>query len=898
MTSAENSSGAVLIVAPIGKDASLAAELLRKSGVSAEVCPSLSDLAARIGSNTNAVLIAEEALVSAQIPVLMAALEQQPSWSDVPVIVLTSAGPSENVGLRILEIFGPKANITLLERPLRSVTLLSTLTVALRSRRRQREVRDLLEQRENALTSISDAFAAFDSKWRYIYVNDRSAELAGMPREQMIGRSIWDLYPEAVGGSFHTHALKALETRKPQSFEKYYERWECWLETHIYPSGEGVVVFRANINERKNAEAALREKEEFVRLLLDSAADGFYGVDRDGATTICNAAFLRMLGYKRQEEVIGKKLHDVIHHSHPDGSKYPKVDCPIYRTAQTGQPAHVDDEVFFRIDGSSFPVEYWAYPIMRDGELRGAVTTFIDITDRKEAERAVRASEKQLRFVADHTETILLAQCDAEERFCFVNAPYAARYGKTREELIGCTVRETIGEKAYAVMADRVAAVLRGEHVRCEVEMPYAEGLRWMNYSLVPDISSAGGVRTFLAVIQDVTDRKKAELALEEAKRTAEEANHAKDQFLAMLSHELRTPLTPVLMTIASLQRDPNSSDELRRDLDVLQRNVELEARLIDDLLDLTRISHGKLELHNDAVDIHAALDHALTISAIESQGKAVEVIRRFEAREHHSWADAARLQQVFWNLAKNAVKFTPAGGRLEVSTRNDGENHIVIDFIDSGIGIDPELMPRIFQAFEQGGRVVTSQYGGLGLGLAISKRVVDMHRGTITASSAGRDTGATFTVTLDAMQTSLLEGPALFLETDGASENKSRILLVEDHEDTARVLRRMLQGSGYNVSHANSLAAARQFAARQRFDLVISDVGLPDGSGLDLMRELQNAHGVCGIALSGFGMEEDLAASKAAGFSEHLTKPVDWARLSAAIERLLAREPEIAGSS
>jgi nitrogen-specific signal transduction histidine kinase/CheY-like chemotaxis protein len=385
----------------------------------------------------------------------------------------------------------------------------------------------------------------------------------------------------------------------------------------------------------------------------------------------------------------------------------------------------------------------------------------------------------------------------------------------------------------------------------------------------------------------DITDAKNAEILLQHAKSAAEEANQAKDHFLAMLSHELRTPLTPVLMTIAALRREGDLSDDLRRDLEVLQRNVELEALLIDDLLDLTRIAHGKLELHSDAVDVHSTLEHALSISAGDLSGKNIHVTRRFDAREHHCWADPARLQQVFWNLVKNAAKFTPEGGRLDLSTRNNDAHQIVIEINDNGIGIAPELVPKIFDAFEQGGQMVTSRYGGLGLGLAISKRVVDLHGGTIVARSGGPGKGATFVVTLNAMETSLLEGPVLFLESEPTVARHIQILFVEDHEDTARVLGRVLKNAGFDVSHAGNLAQARELARTRRFDLVISDVGLPDGSGLDLMRGLRETQGLTGIALSGFGTDEDVAASKAAGFAEHLIKPVDWDRLRGAIERL-----------
>jgi hypothetical protein len=341
-------------------------------------------------------------------------------------------------------------------------------------------------------------------------------------------------------------------------------------------------------------------------------------------------------------------------------------------------------------------------------------------------------------------------------------------------------------------------------------------------------------------------------------------------------------------MTIASLRRDPDISEALQRDLEVLQRNVELEALLIDDLLDLTRIAHGKLELHNDAVDIHSSLDHALNISRQDIEEKQLTIHRQFEAAEHHCWADTARIQQVFWNLVKNAVKFTPAGGWIDLRTRNDAAHGIIVEISDSGIGIPDKLLPRIFDAFEQGGRMMTTAFGGLGLGLAISKRVIDMHGGSITATSEGANQGAKFTVTLQAMATSLLDTPVVFLPQE-TKRGDARILLVEDHEDTARVLRRILEHAGYRVTHGGTVAAARAAAGADRFDLVISDLGLPDGSGLDLMRFLRAHYGLSGIALSGFGTEDDLAASSAAGFAEHLTKPADWPQLRAAIERLLA---------
>jgi PAS domain S-box-containing protein len=778
MENDDASHGEVLIVAPTGKDAALAAGVLLKEDVRARTYGRLTDAAAHVGVQTDALLIAEEALAPSEIAVLLDTLDQQPPWSDIPLVILTSSAGGDEVSTRALDIFGPRASVTLLERPLRTVTLVSTMKAALRARRRQREVRDLIEQRESLLASISDAFSALDRDWRYTHVNDKVAELAGWPKEKMIGRVIWEIFPEAVGGEFYEHAHRVMQTGEASHGEFYYVPWKRWLDTRIYPTKNGIVIFRADITERKKQEqlaqergAKLSESEDRLRLATEAADIGTFDFFPKTGELKFSDRSRELFGIPPEMEVT---YETYVAGVHPDDRHI--VHETVRRVRELGSTGRFD-------------IEY----------------------------RTVGIQDGRERWVAE-----------------------------------------------------------RGRAVR----------------------DASGEVTRFIGTMLDITDAKTAEILLQNAKRAAEEANRAKDQFLAMLSHELRTPLTPVLMTIAALRRDPDLNEDLRHDLEMLQRNVELEALLIDDLLDLTRIAHGKLELHSDAVDIHTTLDHALSISAGDLTGKNITVTRRFAAREHHCWADPARLQQVFWNLVKNAAKFTPEGGRLDVSTSNSDNHQIVIEITDNGIGIDAEVMPRIFDAFEQGGHVVTSRYGGLGLGLAISKRVVDLHHGTISVRSAGPGQGATFVVTLNAMETSLLEGPVLFLESEPATARHLQILLVEDHKDTARVLGRILKNAGFEVSHADSVVKARELANTRRFDLVICDVGLPDGSGLDLMRGLRDTQSLIGIALSGFGTDDDIAASTAAGFAEHLTKPVDWERLRGAIERLTAAKKPAARSA
>jgi len=370
----------------------------------------------------------------------------------------------------------------------------------------------------------------------------------------------------------------------------------------------------------------------------------------------------------------------------------------------------------------------------------------------------------------------------------------------------------------------------------------------------------------------------------QKARAESERANLAKDSFLAMLSHELRTPLTPVLTSVLTLEQAEALPEDVRESLQMIRRNVELEARLIDDLLDLTRISKGKVQLSLELVDAHLLLRNALEICQADIDHKNLSLQTDFAADKVCLEADPARLQQIFWNLIKNAVKFTPEGGRLQIRTGND-DGQLRVEISDSGMGIDAETLPKIFNAFEQGER---TQLGGLGLGLAISKALVETHHGKLTAESAGPNQGATFTATFPIANSDAGAIAASIPSSPGARKSM-RILLVEDHEDTNRSLTHLLRRRGYEVQAARSVESALKLAENERFDVLVSDIGLPDGSGIDLMQKLKNDHPIFGIALTGFGMEEDLRRSHDVGFIHHLIKPVDLNRLDALIQQSAA---------
>jgi len=422
--------------------------------------------------------------------------------------------------------------------------------------------------------------------------------------------------------------------------------------------------------------------------------------------------------------------------------------------------------------------------------------------------------------------------------------------------------------------------ILAGEAIKpFETQRMTKDGRRLpVSLTISPIKDAAGKVIGASKIVRDITERKQADYALQMAMVEIARSSRAKDDFLAALSHELRTPLTPVLMTAAALESDTALPDEVREQLAMMRRNIELEARLIDDLLDLTRISRGKLQIAPVVADIHQLLDHAAEIVRSDGLGKQVRTVFNLEATRHYALVDPTRIQQVFWNVIKNALKFTPTGGSITVSTRNDAEGRIVVSVEDTGIGINAEALSHVFNAFEQGDIAGQHRYGGLGLGLAIAHAIVEAHGGTIRADSEGVGRGATFTVSLATVDAPA--NPSLANAPLAAPDRALRLLIVEDHDATRTVLTRLLTRSGHHITAVTTMSDALAAFAAERFDAVISDLGLPDGSGLDLMREIQRQRPIPAISLSGYGMEDDLRQTKEAGFFAHLVKPVNLDQL------------------
>ena len=636
---------------------------------------------------------------------------------------------------------------------------------------------------------------------------------------------------------------------------------------------------------------------------LEHAPCGFLRFDDGGVVLQANATLHDMLGYAAGE-IGGREIGAFL----SDGSRlfYQAHFFPGLRLHGRAEEIHLS---LRGKNGEPVPVLVSAVRHERDGVavndcilMRMKQRTHYEealLTASRESERVageLRESEHFLQRITEVTPGVIHVFDLEEQRCVFINRSVASVLGYSPEEIagMGAVVVETLmhpdDQSRLPAHMQRVRTLADDEVAEFEHRLRDRGGAwHWFHSrDAVFSRDAAGAVREYIGTAIEITARKEAEAALRESHAEIARASRAKDDFLAALSHELRTPLSPVLMTAAALESDPALPQEIREQLGMMRRNIQLEARLIDDLLDLTRISRGKLSIAPVAADIHQLIRHTEEIVRSDAPGRQVRIAFTLGAARHHALADPARIQQVFWNLIKNALKFTPDGGSIDVGTRDDGGGRIVVSVADTGIGIGADALPHVFNAFEQGDIAGQHRYGGLGLGLAISQAIVEAHRGTIQAASGGPGCGATFTVSLATVDAPATPGREAIATP--APARALRLLIVEDHEATRTVLTRLLTRGGHQVTTAGTIAEALAAFAAAHYDAVISDLGLPDGSGLDLMREIQRMRPVPAIALSGYGMEEDLRQTKEAGFSAHLVKPVNLDQLKQLLDGLEVR--------
>jgi PAS domain S-box-containing protein len=639
-----------------------------------------------------------------------------------------------------------------------------------------------------------------------------------------------------------------------------------------------------DITYQRLAAEQLRESERRFRTLFETMGEGFCIVEMiyDSEGRPVDYRFLetnpKFEAHTGLRDAVGRTIREMVpgHDSHWFET--------YGRVAATGEAVRITDEA--RALGKWYDI--YAYRAGSAGSNRVAIL-FTDITDRKRAEdnliRLTADSERRKRLY----ETILsntldlVYVFDLAHRFIYANDALLKTWGKTWEESIGKTCLELGYEPGHAEMHDREIeeVVATKRPIRGEVPFTGTNGLRMYDYIFVPVIGAAGEVEAIAGTTRDVTDLKQTEAALRESDRK-------KDDFIALLAHELRNPLAPIRNGLQVIRLSRGETGTADRALAVMDRQLDHMVRLIDDLLDVSRITRNKMELRRARVALGEVLD-----SAVETSRPAVDQARHdltisIPARPLFLDADLTRLAQVFSNLLINSAKYTEPCGKIWLSAR-EAEGTIVVSVRDTGIGIPAESLPTIFDMFSQVDPSFERSTGGLGIGLALVKGLVEMHGGTVAAESSGPGRGSTFTVTLPAAGNpetavpSADSGPAI-------GRSSRRVLVVDDNEDGAESLAEMLRLLGHEVDTAHDGLEAVKAADRLRPEVILMDVGLPKLSGLDATRHIRErpwGKSVTVVALTGWGQDNDRERSREAGCDEHLVKPVKLADLEKVLNML-----------
>lgn len=604
------------------------------------------------------------------------------------------------------------------------------------------------ERFRRVLEKMSEGYAIISPEWTFLFVNQAIADQAHSTPEELMGRSMFETLPGFDRSPFFETYRRCMEERTSQRVEAEFtfkDGSSAWFEAVAEPVAEGILVRAQDVSARKRDELALRESEELVRTIAENSTQALAMMDGAGYCTYANPALIAMTSYTA-EELRSRPLHELIHHHHPDGRPYLIADCPLDRAMPDTIDVRAHEDLFFRKDGTSFPVLCAASPIVKGGRSVGTVVEMRDVTEIRTAMRALL------------------------------------------------------------------------------------------------------------------------------------EAARSKDHFLAVLSHELRNPLAPIKNGLYILHRAAAGGEQARRAVEVIERQVDQLAHLVDDLLDVTRIAQGKVQLRRERVELNQLVSR--TLDDHRSLVEEAELELQVELGPERVFVDADenRIAQAVGNLLLNAIKFTPPRGRVTVGLSvDDSAGQAVLRVSDSGAGIAPELLSRLFEPFVQADATLDRSRGGLGLGLAVVKGLVEQHGGSASVRSDGPGRGSEFTMRLP------LDGRVRDVVTATFRKLQRRVLVIEDNKDAADTLQEVLEMQGHEVAVAYSgpdgIAKARQF----RPDLVFCDIGLPGMDGYEVARrfradeELKDTHL---IALSGYALPEDLRRAAEAGFERHIAKPLTLATI------------------
>ena len=797
------------------------------------------------------------------------------------------------------------------------------------------------------LEGITDGFSVLDANWTIRYINARGADMLAPQHARgatLAGSNLWQACPDLLGTELETQYRRAMALRQSCSFELFHTPLGRWLEVRVFAGADGLTTQLHDISQRKATEDSLRQSEEDLRALADSIPQLAWIANFDGTMAWYNQRWHDYTG-TTPDDMVGEGWDRAY-----DPHYLPQMLASWKAALHNGTPFEME----FPIRGSDGQYRWFltrANPVHRGGQLLRWFGTSTDVDEVKHVEEALRDETRVLELLNNTGTTLagtldlpslLQETVDAATRIS--GARFGAFYYDAEHEA------DAAGNEPLLKVAQAVSGVSARQAGAIAVELRLGPAMRHNDLQTAPDDGTEDGAdgapvlrsclslpvrsrsgqllgrlllghpqpgvfslrserivaaiaaqaavaldntRLYVEARRAAEERKVLLDSEREARAEAERTNQLKDEFLTTLSHELRTPLSAILGWAQVLRRGTRDQADLHRGLNSIERNARAQAQLIEDLLDMSRITSDKVMLEMQTIVPATVIASAIETLRPAFDAKHITVHTRIAGDAGTMTGDPSRMQQVIWNLLSNALKFTPQGGTVDVNVVREG-TRLLLTIADNGVGIRADFLPHVFDRFRQADASTTRKHGGLGLGLAIVKHLVEQHGGTITASSPGDLQGATFTVRLPA--DSRAPAPRQHSQEPARPHDLAgiKVLVVDDEADARELAERILRDAHAEVASAASAEEALRLLDSAPPDVLVSDIGMPDVDGFDLLALLRaRANGQGGdlpaLALTAFARPEDRQRALGSGFQAYLVKPLDPAELLATVARLAA---------
>ncbi|WDQ16450.1 PAS domain S-box protein [Rhodopirellula sp. P2] len=925
----------VVAYAPTPQDAKLCAKILKENDVAVCCCETIDSFAETILAGAGIALIAQEHLTDAAIAQLKVALDRQPKWSEVPILVLLQAGdPDSKLLKRILSL----EHVTLINRPLRIAVFINTVRAKLRDRMRQFEVRDLLLEKDRVQTNLrrearrldmaiqAGGMAAWEWSKTHVYWSNAFRQLHGFgkdvqPSESAMFASIVESEREQIAQQWNAAIEQNVSFRSEFRINhpRHGERWLVAVGEPLKSKSGKTLRYTGlqwDITERKTAEMELRQSHETFQRLITDNPQGLYVVDADFCVRYVSAGARKV--FINVDPLIGRPFAEVMNMIWPKAFADEAV--KLFRhTLDTGEPYAAPPLVERRVDTSEREAYDWSIErIVLPDNRHGVVCHFYNNTQRQQSVDLLRESERYFREIADASPAMLWVT-DENHMCTFLSKSWYDTTGQTRLEGMGLGWTDaTHPEDHERAGREFLTAAKAHQPFFSEFRLRRADGnYRWAVDVGRPRFDSEGAFVGYTGYVIDVDDRKAFEQSLKQAKVVAENANRSRGEFLANMSHEIRTPMAAILGHADILKDHLKDPDNIQV-VETIRRNGNFLLNIINDILDLSKIDAGKMQLETERVRPDGLLAEVRSLMDVRASEKHLPLKIEFDGPiPDLIETDAVRLRQILLNLVGNAIKFTDSG-EVKILVRYEGIEgrsgagekqgplrsklpaantcRLIFQIVDTGIGIKPEDQLSLFEPFVQADSTSTRSFGGTGLGLAICRRLAHALGGDVAVESTyGR--GSKFTLTIEAVSSGRLVVPNLLIDVSAEKVKEdlqisANILVVDDRRDIRYLAQHFIEKAGGNVTTAtNGQEAIDTIFGHQksRVDLIVMDMQMPVMDGYEAAAELRRRG--CElpiIALTANAMKSDRDECLAAGCTDYTTKPLDSQKLIAMIDRLL----------